>query len=69
MSDALSILKQISLLPNKIWVLLLSIKNKKKLGIRLKKNLRKKTNLAEIDRELYYNQREWLEEFLYYNLQ
>ena len=69
MSDALSILKQISLLPNKIWVLLLSVKNKKKLGIRLKKNLRKKTNLAEIDRELYYNQREWLEEFLYYNLQ
>ena len=69
MSDALSVLKQISLLPNKIWVLLLSVKNKKKLGIRLKKNLRKKTNLAEIDRELYYNQRECLEEFLYYNLQ
>ena len=34
-------------------------KKQKKLRIRLKKNLWKKTNLAEIDGELYYNQREW----------
>ena len=51
---------------NEFWVLLLGVKNEKP-GIRLEKNIcrkKKRQNLPETDRGLYYNQKEWLEQSL-----
>ena len=47
------------------WVLLLGVKNEK-LGIKLEENMQqeRKQSLAETDRRSYYNNEEWLEEFL-----
>ena len=51
---------------HKFWVLLLGVKNKK-LGIYTREKFmpeERRKNLAETDRGSYYNQEEWVEEFL-----